>query len=400
MSLTLLVDTARVSGMEIVLPQEVQRVVGAIAATGARPLLVGGCVRDAFLGLQSKDIDIEVHGDVSIEVLTTTLATLFKVDAVGKAFGVLKVRAGKTDVDVSLPRRDSKTGDSHTSFTVEVDQTMTVAEAASRRDFTINSIMYNPLTRAVIDPWGGVQDLEGKVLRHTSAAFAEDPLRVLRLVQFVARFGFDVAPETLEMCHSLVDQYDTISKERIWMEFSKIGEKGRFIQKAMKVLIRSGWGIHFPEITEQTKGSQQLREYSGMDKMELTIASIAFDTSSPLTFLQRIDAPLAIQKMAQRFVSSRSVRDCKRCYGHSMARFLAPWTIRQFSLVTDTVGVWADGQKVGVCDGPRPLLVTGQDLIDHGMTPGPEFKPLLEKATKLQDCDGMTKEEILVQLFE
>lgn len=132
------------------LTPDAERAVEVITALGGRPLLVGGCVRDRLLGIESKDIDIEVHGPVSPEALIEALSAEGRVDAVGMSFGVIKF--GR-DVDISFPRRDSKTSSGHTGFTIEVDQTMTVLEALSRRDFTINSMAMDPLTDELIDPF-------------------------------------------------------------------------------------------------------------------------------------------------------------------------------------------------------------------------------------------------------
>ena len=116
-----------------------------------------------------------------------------EVIAVGRAFGVLRVKG--IDCDFSVPRRDSKTGRGHRGFLVESDPNLSMVEAASRRDFTINAVMMDPLTGEVMDPFGGLRDLRGGILRHTSDKFAEDPLRVLRGMQLAARFDLDVASD-------------------------------------------------------------------------------------------------------------------------------------------------------------------------------------------------------------
>ena len=126
---------------------------------------------------------------------------------------------------MSLPRRDSKTGVGHTGFEVIADPDATIAEASGRRDSTINALMWGPKTGDVIDCWGGLGDLERGVLRHTTEAFAEDPLRVLRGAQFAARFGFTMDPETVELCRTLTGEYASLSEERVWVEWHKIATK-------------------------------------------------------------------------------------------------------------------------------------------------------------------------------
>src|SRR3954471_2698590 len=139
------------------------------------PLLVGGGLRDWLLGLTPKDFDVEVGG-VDFETLHRALAPFGATDVVGRSFGVIKVRSAATaaEYDFSLPRRESKTGAGHRGFAVAPDPTLSDAEAAARRDFTVNAIAYDPFADAIIDPFDGQRDLGARVLRHTSAAFVED----------------------------------------------------------------------------------------------------------------------------------------------------------------------------------------------------------------------------------
>ena len=167
-----------------------------VATMGGRVFLVGGAVRDwcwAHDVNVMKDLDFEVYG-LSYEDLLDALSLWGKCDLVGKSFGVIKFTdngkggSGKT-FDFSIPRRDSKTGVGHKDFTVTFDPTLTPHDAAARRDFTVNSIMYDPLTELIWDYYNGEVDLRDGILRHTSAAFAEDPLRVLRGMQLICRLG-------------------------------------------------------------------------------------------------------------------------------------------------------------------------------------------------------------------
>lgn len=229
-----------------------------IRAVGGKPMLVGGCVRDALIDstLTAKDIDIEVYGCHDIDGIAKALALLGRVDEVGKSFGVLRVRVGNQDLDVSLPRRDSKTGAGHRGFEVHTDGDLSEVEATGRRDFTMNAPMWDPETGEVVDHWGGLADIGAGVLRHTTAAFSEDPLRVLRGVQFAARFGFHFAPETAALCRGLSDSYKDLPIERVWGEFEKIGTKGVHITAGLSALRDSGWDRHFPQLTA-TYGVEQ-----------------------------------------------------------------------------------------------------------------------------------------------
>ncbi len=188
----------------------------AVHAAGGRALIVGGWVRDRLLGRESKDIDMEVFG-VDAERLRATLATLGRVEAVGESFQVYKCG----EIDVALPRRESKSGRGHRGFVVQGDPTMTFEEAARRRDFRVNAISFDPLTGDYIDPFDGRADLELRLLRVVDPnTFADDSLRVLRAVQFAARFNLTLDDEARAICRAI--PLDDLPAERIWSEFEKL----------------------------------------------------------------------------------------------------------------------------------------------------------------------------------
>jgi tRNA nucleotidyltransferase (CCA-adding enzyme) len=199
------------------IPEKVLSLARVIHDAGGRALLVGGCVRDELMGKQPKDWDLEVY-DVDAARVREILDQFGPVNVVGEAFTVYKLGH---DLDVSIPRRERKSGRGHKGFVIEGDPSMTVAEATRRRDFTINAILQDPLTGKLIDPYEGQRDLDHGVLRAVSSeTFAEDSLRVLRAAQFAARFEFDVSPETVELCRN-VDLSD-LPAERIWGEMEKL----------------------------------------------------------------------------------------------------------------------------------------------------------------------------------
>ncbi len=198
------------------LAHQAQRIAEAVRGAGGRALCVGGFVRDRLLQLPSKDLDVEVFG-VPHDTLLALLRSLGRVEPVGQAFPVYKLG----DVDVALPRRESKTGRGHKGFTVEGDPSMSFEEAARRRDFTINAIGWDPLTGEYLDPFHGRGDLHLRVLRVVDArTFPDDSLRVLRALQFAARFTLTIDPGTARICSSIA--LDDLPAERIWGEFEKL----------------------------------------------------------------------------------------------------------------------------------------------------------------------------------
>jgi tRNA nucleotidyltransferase (CCA-adding enzyme) len=187
-----------------------------VRAAGGRALVVGGWVRDRLLGIECKDIDIEVFG-VDAGQLKSLLARFGAVNTVGESFTVYKV----ADLDVSLPRRESKVGRGHKAFAVTGDPDLSIEEAARRRDFTINAISWDPLTREYLDPFEGRRDLDRRVLRAVDArTFPDDSLRVLRAIQFAARFEFSIDAGTRALCERI--DLDDLPAERIWGEVEKL----------------------------------------------------------------------------------------------------------------------------------------------------------------------------------
>lgn len=214
----------------------------------SRAYLVGGCVRDALLGIVQKDFDLEVYG-VDYETLARQLSAHGRVGLVGKSFGVIKFSSHSGGQwDFSLPRRDSKTAAGHKGFQVEVDIDIDPKEAASRRDFTINALAFDPRTGDYLDFFGGREDLAKRVLRHTSSAFVEDPLRVLRGMQFAARFELTPAPETVALCRSIVKTFPELAVERVGMEWFKWAAMSQRPSAGLRFLQATGWLQHFPEI--------------------------------------------------------------------------------------------------------------------------------------------------------
>jgi tRNA nucleotidyltransferase (CCA-adding enzyme) len=228
--------------------QQLTPILESILREGGRPLIVGGAVRDELLGASPKDIDVEVYG-LGAQQLAGTLVRHGKVAIVGQSFGVLKLRLEEgTEFDFSLPRRDNKTGVGHKGFRVELNAQMSHTEAAGRRDFTINAIGRQHDGR-LVDPYGGTRDLANGVLRHVSAAFSEDPLRVLRGFQFVSRFRLKAAPETIALCASLLREAATLPSERIWEEWSKWAVKGKQPSLGLQFLRETGWLALWPQLT-------------------------------------------------------------------------------------------------------------------------------------------------------
>ncbi|HET6897386.1 MAG TPA: hypothetical protein VFK70_03520 [Vicinamibacteria bacterium] len=227
-------------GLEV--PSGVRRLLETLRDAGGRPYLVGGAVRDVLLGLPHKDLDIEVFG-LPLPRLKEALARVGRVDVVGEAFTVFKVsglEGAEGAVDVSLPRRDSKAGPGHRGIAVTGDPDLSLEEAARRRDFTINAVMYDPFTSTFIDPFGGQRDLQARILRAVElGTLGEDPLRALRAVQLAARFELTVDAETARHCASM--PLAELPAERIFGEIQKLLLQARRPARGLSLLRE--WGM-------------------------------------------------------------------------------------------------------------------------------------------------------------
>ena len=218
--------------------------------------LVGGCVRDALLGREFREFDLEAFR-LTPEALLRVLTGLgLRVDQVGRAFSVAKLRG--LPIDIALPRRERKVGKRHRDFVVDADPEMSVAAAAERRDFTINAISYDPLAGRIDDPLNGRADLERRRLRHASQRFAEDPLRVLRGMQFIARLELEPDPETEALCSGI--DWTDLSVERVFEEWRKMLLGGVEIGRALRFLQTVGWLRAYPEL-EALVGCEQDPEW-------------------------------------------------------------------------------------------------------------------------------------------
>ncbi|MCZ6673661.1 MAG: HD domain-containing protein [Verrucomicrobia bacterium] len=290
---------------------EVARVLDEVS-TCARPLIAGGAIRDWLLGKNSKDLDVEVFG-CSWEKLVSILSDLGKVDLVGKSFGVAKFYCAGIEIDFALPRSEVKTADGHRGFDVIPDPQLDPQRAALRRDFTINSISFDWKSRQVVDPLNGCKDLMAKTLRHSSPAFVEDPLRVLRGFQFCSRFELEPAAATVELCKQIVPAYHELPRERVWMEWEKWATRSVRPSLGLAFLQATGWLDHFAEVAALVGCPQepawhpegdvflhtghcldalvQSAAYQSADRFErltLTFAVLAHDFGKPETTEQKV----------------------------------------------------------------------------------------------------------------
>ena len=417
-----------------------------VKSAGGRALLVGGCVRDRLLGGEPKDFDIEVYG-LSPETLQHTLSRKFELDLVGVSFGVIKLHGH--DIDVALPRRETKLGEGHRAFEMEYDPNLPIEEASARRDFTVNAIYMDPLTDEIIDPWNGRVDLEKRILRHVSDHFREDPLRVLRGMQFVARFDLTAAPETIEVCRSMTPE--GLAQERLMGEWSKLLLQGKKISKGLNFLRDVGWVKYYPEL-EALIGCEQAPEWhpegdvwnhtlccldavdewrTGEDDLVVGLAVLCHDFGKPacskfdpakgrirslghdeegvaptLSFLRRLtneerlfkEVPPLVRMHMRPFAMWRD-RSSDGAIRRLAAKVVRIDRLCRVAAADDagrppfprdpTSYLWLAEQAKRLeveAAAPKPIVM-GRHLLEFGMKPGPEFKRILDRCFEAQ-LDG------------
>lgn len=426
-----------------------------VQTVGGKAYFVGGYVRDAIMGIDSKDIDIEVHC-VSPKQLEGILNSLGECRTVGVSFGVYGL--AHYDIDIAMPRIESKSGRGHRDFDVFVDPFLGTKKAAMRRDFTINAMMQDVLSGEIIDHFGGREDLRNGVIRHVNdASFAEDPLRVLRAAQFAARFGFSVADETMELCSKM--DLTALAKERIMGELQKALLKAEkpsvFFETLKKMGQLERW---FPEIGALIGVEQEFAFHPEGDVFNHTMlvldeaAKLRDKAKNPTAFMlsalchdlgkpeatkviegrirafghEELGVPLA-RKMINRLTSEAELKKYvanmvllhmrpnslfhmksgRKAYMRLLSKSICPEDLLLLAkadhcgrTVPDNDYSKIESTLAGELAAYRELMskpqVGGEDLIKAGMKPGKGLGAALEYARKLH-LSGVEKEKALAQ---
>lgn len=426
-----------------------------IQEVGGNALIVGGYVRDKLLGLSPKDMDVEVYG-LGQEQLESLLSKFGKVDSVGKSFGILKLTYQGEVLDFSIPRRERKVGSGHCGFDIEVDPHMSVEQAAARRDFTINAMGLD-IDGNIIDPFSGQKDLINGILRPTSSAFSEDPLRILRAMQFCSRFGLTPHTDLIQIGHELQQSYVDLPAERVYAEWVK-WSLSPYPSRGLEFLRMCGWLKHFPvlfnllgceqDLTYHPEGNCWIhtlhvcneaaligmREgFSNKERSNLVFAALLHDVGKPsTTFIKegRIVSPghdVAGEPLAASFMESLNfpsfdTMEIKKlvrthmvhCGGVSprKARRLVHLAKPNFKLLWALIEADHSGrpplpkkfpekaqQLKELVEAQQQIatapLVMGRHLIEKGWTPGKEMGDKLRELYSLQIEAGLNFDQLM-----
>lgn len=437
------------------IPPSIQELCSYLKQQGGTAWLVGGCVRDLFLNITPKDYDLEVYG-LPMPNLEKSLKKLGPCQQVGKSFAVLKLAYQGMDIDLALPRTEKKTGMGHRAFEVIADENLALQEASQRRDFSMNAMMFNPLSGEFIDFHQGRDDLKKGQLRHVSAAFAEDPLRVLRAMQFAARFQLSLHPSTALLCQQLLAEAHTLSSERIWNEWEKWAH-APYPSYGLQCLKDSTWWDLYPELQALEACPQdpqwhpegnvwihtchvldeaaQLaidKQWQSKTRLSLIFSALCHDIGKPSTtthekdhirskghaqagiplsqsFLKNIAAPMWLSEHVCPLVKEHLCFHGTNLSDKTIRRLavrLEPSNIEVWEALTqaDQSGrpplpktrpalAWLQTAQALKHDQEKPkMIITGKVLIAHGIATGPKMGEILRIAYEAQ-LDGQFEDQ-------
>jgi tRNA nucleotidyltransferase (CCA-adding enzyme) len=403
------------------LPKRLLSIAGEIREAGGRAFLVGGWVRDALLGKDCRDYDVEVY-DLTQDELVPILKKYGRTNLVGKAFGVIHLAMKGLSLDFSFPRTESKVGYGHRGFVVHTDEKLSFKEAALRRDFTINAMGMELPELTLCDPYGGIDDLKKGLLRHVGPAFVEDSLRILRGVQFASRFALTLAPETIELCKTL--SLADLSIERLFEEFKKWLLKPGKPSLGLRAFLDIRLNEFFPEVFPLHDSWEALGEM--LDNMEaahktlaaegnalleaqaMEFAFAAFLCGSPetsLKFLERITNETHLLKIVPLLVQVYSELDfaivddapalrrlAVKLGGLKLLCLLVKCTPREFYAgdAAFPEKLWQAAAELDLIEAaPQPFLM-GKMLMEMGFKPGKQMGEIIKQSFELQ-LDGKIK---------
>ena len=374
-----------------------------------KPIIVGGYIRDKLLNLDSKDIDIELYGIDSLQELETILEEFGEVNSVGKSFGVCKLQFEELDIDFSLPRTDNKVSEGHRGFKITTDSSLDFKTASSRRDFRVNSMGYDVKEKKLLDPFSGRVDIQNHILQAVDILkFDEDPLRVLRAVQFTSRFNFVLSRELFLKCKDMIHNgvLDELPKERIFVEIQKLLLKSPKPSQGLSLLKELGGFTYFQElaILSETKFSRLLErvDFLAKQKIEnqnrklalfLTLISSDMSEEKSLTFLGSLTdkKELLSEVISMHKKQTLILKNIKDYDLYRLAMFV---NIESFMYFYEALHLGKEIQTINrLRDRAKELnifhhkaeaLLQGRDLIALGLKPSTEFSKLLNEAYEAQ----------------
>ena len=412
-------------------PKILDKIFDKLVSNGFVSIIIGGYIRDFLLKKESKDIDIEVYGIDSYNQLEALLQEFGNVCTVGKSFGVCKLLLDDLDLDFTLPRIDNHIASGHKGFEVCLDPHLDFVRATSRRDFTINAIGFDVQKKKILDPFKGREDLKNKILREVDAkTFSEDPLRVMRALQFAARFELNLHPSLFTLCQDMIQKkmLDDLAQERIFEELKKLLLQSKHPSRGFILLKDLGGFFYFDTflLLCEKEYMQMLQTLDRLAKIKVTSQERKL-----ILFLALLVKPLHPKPQAREFLekltSQKSILvgvlqlleyqhllfDIKELSDAAVYKIATKIEIRTFvtfhqaTLPLDSkeyqllFAFTQRAKELGVYTKALEPLVLGRDLIALNITPSKEYKKILQETyTAQMQGDFHSKEEAIVWLKE
>ncbi len=402
-------------------PKILQNIFDKLKNNEIRAIIVGGYIRDFFLNIQSKDIDIELYGVDSFEALEKILQEFGEVNSVGKSFGVCKLSLKEFEIDFTLPRTDSKISTGHKGFEVTLEKNLDFSTATSRRDFTINAIGFDTKDKTILDPFNGIDDIKNKILKAVNIqTFGEDPLRVLRAAQFHSRLHFSIDKELSLLCKKMCDEniLSELAPQRVYGEIQKIVLKSTqpslgfsFLKEinALQYLapLDSLSTKDFNNILNALDKAVSLKTNNNKTNtlLMLSILCYKFDEEKAVLFLSN----LSNEKSLIKNILALKKNSFSLSYSDSELFALAvDVNIEQFLVysyaihnldkkIFDTLNSRA--KELDILNTKAKAFLQGRDILKYGIKPSVEFSTILNKAYEAQiSLEIQSYEEAIVWL--
>ena len=381
---------------KILLPDEITKILNVLVTTNIIPIIVGGYVRDFFLKIPSKDIDIELYNVDSLESIMIVLKAFGDVNMVGKSFGVIKLSTKNFEIDFSLPRTESKIGHKHTDFTITTHKNISFKEASSRRDFTINAMGYDFYHDKILDPFNGQKDLENRtldIIYHDR--FIEDPLRILRAVQFCARFELTPTQRLLQLCQKMIlnKELQYLPKSRIVSEFKKLFLKASMPSIGLTILNKIYHdSLYSSEICNAVDRlcTLKVNSYS----LFITLISIMIEKESYLeNYIEGKKSyhdSLELYKYFEKIKNISSDYELKKLSCLVKLKDAIDLYKAQYKSTNYILELENRAKVLNILERAPQKIIEGRDLIILGLTPSKEFSVILKVI-----YDAQLKEEFL-----
>ncbi|MCT7549316.1 CCA tRNA nucleotidyltransferase [Aliarcobacter butzleri] len=369
-------------------------------------MLVGGCVRDSFLNKKIKDYDVEIFNFDSLKILEKSLKKFGNVNLVGKSFGVLTLKIDEYDFDFSLPRIEKKVGNSHTDFEVSTNANLSFKEAAIRRDFTINAIGYDYFKNEILDPFGGMNDLKNKIIKHIDdKTFVEDSLRVYRSVQFASRFEFKIDEDTKILCKKIVSSGELkfLPKERVFEELKKLFLKSKKPSLGLNLLKE----FNIMNIEQNLEEIDNLafilkdKNYDDFRKLYLFFSCLCkgMNENETFSFIKNLTDDKKFIKNILILNETNLINDIKILKRLSLKLKLEDLIVLNQAFKNQiSLEVFEILKNLDILNSPIKPLVLGKDLIKLGFVPSEKFKEILDFAFDLQIEDNLSKSNIIKKI--